>query len=188
MGQNLSDECKDMTQICKHTWQRLGSGFTGWMTHPTSDFHCYKEPVPHMGYYWLLLTWGILKSKVSRESISPPLPCSFCRTAKESRPFWWGCLESSGQLLPVQSWASPTSTAAASSVLKLCSPTWPQHPLWLAWEAHIFFQKTAFPCTPPSTEGKFTKKESAKKKTGQKITWTKNKNFRKHSDCQKLNN
>ena len=126
-----------MTQICKHTWQRLGSGFTGWMTHLTSDFHCYKEPVPRMGYYSRLLTWGILKSKVSRESISPPLRCSFCGTAKESRPFWWGCLESSGQLLPAQSWASPTSTAAASSVLKSCSPTWPQHPVTYLRSTHI---------------------------------------------------
>ena len=32
----------------------------------------------------------------------------------------------SGQLLPVQSWASATSTAPASSVLKPCSPTRPQ--------------------------------------------------------------
>lgn len=113
---NLSEERKEMRQICKHTWQ-----WCGFLIYWLGD-------LPHTGlsmltqYLCQVLNMVSCCLKVSSsqrflEKTNFPLPLpiifSLCEKAKEFIPWWENCLAPWGQPPPHRPGPSANSTAAA---------------------------------------------------------------------------
>lgn len=180
---NLSEERKEMRQICKHTWQWCGF-LIYWLGDPPRTGLSMLTQYLCQVLNTVSCCLEVSSSQRFLEKTNFPLPVpivfSLCRKAKEFIPWWETCLAPSGQPPSHRPEPSGNSTAAAliytQGLLLLYGHNQPH---WLARDVQNF-QKTMFLCTPPPIEGKFTQKESL---TGYDLK-NKKKHFKKHSDCQ----